>query len=83
MMFDTLKASQQLQDAGFDEARADAVVTVFADVSRQLVTRAVLQDELRTLEHRLTVRGAMIFGAVAAFLTALMSIATAILLAAG
>ncbi len=84
MMFDTLKASRHLRDAGFDETQADALVTAFSgSLSGDLVTNAVLQSELRALEQRGTVRLYTVAGAVAAFLTAVISIATGILLAAG
>ena len=84
MVFDTLKASRQLQDAGFDETQADALVTAFSgSLSGDLVTNAVLQSELQALEQRLTIRMYTLAGAVAAFLTAVISIATGILLAAG
>ena len=80
MMFDTLKASRHLRDAGFDEAQADALVTAFASgIPENLATK----DDLAALEQRLTIRMYTVAGAVAAFLTAVMSIATAILLAAG
>ncbi len=95
--FDTLKAARRLQDeGGFDEKQAEVLVSTFAEgVSDNLATKtdlavlrsdlkdteARLRAEMRELEQRVYVRmGAMIAGA-AAFLTAVISIATAILLA--
>lgn len=88
--FDTLKASRRLQDAGFDEAKAEAIVSIFAgDVGASLATRddlakvnAALTHEIKDLEQRLTIRmGAMVAGGVAILLTAL-GIVTAIILTA-
>ena len=43
--FDTLKASRQLQQAGFDEAKADALVSIFAgDVGASLATKADIAE---------------------------------------
>ncbi len=77
--FDTLKASRRLQQAGFDEAKAEAIVSIFAeDVGTNLTTK----DDLAQLEQRLTIRmGAMVAGGVAVLLTA-MGIVTAIILTA-
>ncbi len=77
--FDTLKASRRLQQAGFDEAKAEAIVSIFAeDVGTNLTTK----DDLAQLEQRLTIRmGAMVAGGVAVLLTA-MGIITAIILTA-
>ena len=77
--FDTLKASRRLQQAGFDEAKAEAIVSIFAeDVGTNLTTK----DDLAQLEQRLTIRmGAMVAGDVAVLLTA-MGIITAIILTA-
>ena len=80
MLFDTLEASRQLQEAGFEKTQADALVTTF---SRNMVENVATKDDLDILEQRLTVRfGAMVAGATALILAG-MAIATAILLAAG
>ncbi len=80
MLFDTLEASRQLQEAGFEKAKADALVTTF---SRNMVENVATRDDLTVLGQRLTIRfGAMVAGATAILLAA-MAIATAILLAAG
>lgn len=80
MLFDTLEASRQLQEAGFEKAKADALVTTF---SRNMVENVATRDDLTVLGQRLTIRfGAMVAGATALILAA-MAIATAILLAAG
>ena len=89
--FDTLKAARRLQDeAGFDEKQAAVLVSTFAEgISENLATKADLTNEgaalrgaeMRELEQRVYVRvGAMISG-LAVFLTAVIGIATAILLA--
>ena len=94
--FDTLKAARRLQDeAGFDEKQAAVLVSTFAEgISENLATKtdlavlrsdlkeaeARLRAEMRELEQRVYVRmGAMISG-LAVFLTAVIGIATAILL---
>lgn len=80
MLFDTLEASRQLQEAGFEKTQADALVTTF---SRNMVENVATKDDLAVLEQRLTIRfGAMVASATALILAA-MAIATAILLAAG
>lgn len=95
--FDTLKAARRLQDeAGFDEKQANVLASVFAEIlSERLATKADLallrsdlkdtetrlRAEMRELEQRVYVRmGAMISG-LAVFLTAVIGIATAIILA--
>ena len=57
-MFDTLRASRQLREAGFEEAQADALVSTFAEgVAANLSTK----DDLKQLEQRMTIRpGAMV-----------------------
>lgn len=77
--FDTLKASRRLQQAGFDEAKAEAIVSIFAE---DVGTNLAAKDDLAQLERRLTIRmGAMVAGGVAVLLTA-MGIITAIILTA-
>lgn len=98
VLFDTLRASQELREAGFEPDKADAMVTAFAgamfgnvatkdDVIAVKDDLAVLKGDLIALEEkieqRITLRLYTVAGAVAAFLTAVMAIATAILLAAG
>ena len=95
--FDTLKAARRLQDeAGFDEKQAAILVSTFAEgFSENLATKtdlavlradlrdtaAQLRAEMRELEQRIYVRvGAMVTGA-SIFLTAVIGIATAIILA--
>ncbi len=98
VLFDTLRASQELREAGFEARQADAMVSAFAGAMFGNVATKddviALRDDLTALksdlvaleeriEHRLTLRfGAMVAGAVAIMLAAL-SIVTAILLAAG
>ena len=88
--FDTLKAARRLQDeAGFDEKQASVLVSTFAEgVTENLATKtdltneaAAIRAEMRGLEERVYVRvGAMVTGA-SVFLTAVIGIATAIILA--
>ena len=63
--FDTLKAAQQLQDAGFAKAQAEALVTTMAeglgegvatkaDIAMLRSDLAVLRSDLESLEQRLT-----------------------------
>ena len=94
--FDTLKAARRLQDeAGFNETQASVLVSTFAEglgenlATKDDLTREIaavrgeitgVRGEMRALEQRVYVRvGAMISGA-AVFLTAVIGIATAILL---
>lgn len=47
VLFDTLRASQRLQQAGFEAPKADAIVTTFAeDISERIATKDDL-DQLR------------------------------------
>lgn len=95
--FDTLKAARRLQDeAGFDEKQASILVSTFAEgFGENLATKADLallrsdlkdtgarlRAEMRELEQRVYVRmGAMLAGGIV-FLTTVISIATAIILA--
>lgn len=84
MLFDTLEASRQLQEAGFPERQANAIVTAFTSgILGDVATKEDLAALEERLEQRLTIRfGAMVAGATAILLAA-MAIATAILLAAG
>ena len=89
LTFDTLKAARRLQDeAGFNETQASVLVSTIAqglgenlatkgDLTREIAT---VRSEMLALEQRVYVRvGAMVSGA-AVFLTAVIGIATAILL---
>ncbi|MCY3939101.1 MAG: hypothetical protein OXG22_12190 [Chloroflexi bacterium] len=66
--FDTLKASRRLQDAGFDEEKADALVSIFAgEIGASLSTKddvaavrtdlgreiAAVRVEMKQMEERL------------------------------
>ena len=55
MAFDTLAAAKALKSAGFDEARADAIVGVIRQSAplEELVTKDYLKGELEKLEGRL------------------------------
>ena len=52
-LFDTLKAALRLREAGFDEAKAGAIVSAFAeDIGERLATKV----DLLQLEARITER---------------------------
>ena len=74
-MFDTLRASRRLQEVGFEEAQADALVGIFADdVSENVATKSdieLLKADLRAVELRMTIR-----------LAGLIAVATGIIVAA-
>ena len=50
-LFDTLRASQQLQEAGFEAPQADALVTVFAE---DLGDRVATKDDVLSVRDDLT-----------------------------
>ncbi len=79
-MFDTLKAAQRLTEAGFDEQKAGAIVSVFSD---DLLERLATKDDLRQLEerldHRLTIRMGMVATTATGVLLAAIGIATGVL----
>ena len=54
--FDTLKASRRLQDAGFDEEKADALVSIFAgEIGASLSTKddvAAVRTDMKHMEER-------------------------------
>ena len=78
--FDTLRASQRLRDTGVPEDQAQAIVATISDsVPEDVVTNAVLKAELRALEQRMTIR---LGGGGFLFITAVVSIATAVILEA-
>ena len=52
-LFDTLKAAQRLTEAGFDEEKAGAIVSVFSD---DFFERLATKADLRQLEERITER---------------------------
>ncbi len=50
--FDTLKASRRLQKAGFDETKAEAIVSIFAgEVGASLATKDDLAAVHTNIEH--------------------------------
>ncbi len=53
--FDTLKASRRLQEAGFDEAKAEAIVSIFAgDIGASLATKRDLTAMRTDLKREIT-----------------------------
>ena len=80
VMFDTLKASRRLRDAGFEEEKADALVAAFAeDIGANLATKDDLANGLTSLEQRLTLRIALAIGGATTVLLAAIAIATGII----
>lgn len=86
-MFDTLKAARRLTDAGFDEEKAGAIVSAFAeDINERVATK----DDLRQLEERfdqrltsldqhLTIRIGMVATTATGVLLAAIAIATGVI----
>lgn len=78
--FDTLRAARQLTDAGFDEEKAGAIVSIFSDdFFERLVTRADIQhledrvvERLTHLEERLDQRFTIPIGVAAAAATSII-----------
>ena len=95
--FDTLKAARRLQDeAGFNEQQAAVLVSTFAEgLTENLATKtdvamlrgelkdteARLRADMRELEQRIYMRMYAMLAGVVAFLTTVIGIATAIILA--
>ena len=57
MPFDTLKLARQLESAGFPPQQAGDMAEAIAEAISGLVTKADLQNAMRDLEQRLTIRG--------------------------
>ena len=75
VVFDTLKASRRLRDAGFEEKQADALVDAFAeDIGANLATK----NDLASLEQRVSLRIALAIGGATTVLLAAIAIATGI-----
>jgi len=59
--FDTLELVDKLKTAGFAQEQAEAVVRVIAEAQSRLATKEDLDNGLRDLEQRLTIKlGAML-----------------------
>ena len=79
-MFDTLKAARRLTDAGFDEEKAGAIVTAFAeDINERIATKDDLRQLEERLDHRLTIRMGMVATTATGVLLAAIGIATGVL----
>ena len=86
-VFDTLKASRRLRDAGIEEAHAEALVGAFTeDIGANLATKDdianlgnMLRSEMALLEQRVNLRIALAAGGVTTVLLAAIAIATGIL----
>jgi hypothetical protein len=57
MPFDTLKLARPLESAGFPPQQAGDMAEAIAEAISGLVTKADLQNAMRDLEQRLTIRG--------------------------
>ena len=69
MPFDTLKLARQLELAGFPPQQAGDMAEAIAEAISELVTKADLQNAMRDLEQRLTIRvGGMMVVAVGVIL---------------
>jgi len=69
MPFDTLKLARQLESAGFPPQQAGDMAEAIAEAISGLVTKADLQNAMRDLEQRLTIRvGGMMVVAVGVIL---------------
>ena len=89
-LFDTLRASRRLREAGFDEAKAAAIVsTVADDFIERLATKVDLQQlEARlverithaeqSLEQRMTIRMGVVATAATGVILAAIGIATGV-----
>ena len=79
-MFDTLKAARRLTDAGFDEEKAGAIVSAFAeDINERVATKDDLRQLEERLDHRLTIRMGMVATTATGVLLAAIDIATGVL----
>ena len=78
--FDTLRAVRQLRGSGMDEEPAEAVVEVVGEATSPLVTREILDSELRGLQLRI---GGMLAVATGIILAALAIVAGAVIEAVG
>ena len=86
-VFDTLKASRRLRDAGIEEAHAEALVAAFTeDIGANLATKddiailgKTLENKMTLLEQRVNLRIALAAGGVTTVLLAAIAITTGIL----
>ncbi len=78
-MIDTLRASRRLQEAGFEEAQADALVGVLAD---DLADSVVTKSDVALLEERLNARIDAIEQRMIIRLGGLVALATGLIIAA-
>ena len=79
-MFDTLKAARRLTDAGFDEEKAGAIVSAFAeDINERIATKDDLRQLEERLDQRLTIRMGMVATTATGVLLAAIGIATGVI----
>ena len=77
LTFDTYQSVTELKDVGFDEKQAEAVVNTIKKSHRDadVATKGDIEDlrnEMRELEHRMTIRFGVMLGAAVAILAVLM-----------
>ena len=78
-MIDTLRASRRLQEAGFEEAQADALVGVLAD---DLADSVATKSDIALLEERLNARIDALEQRMIIRLGGLVALATGLIIAA-
>ena len=78
-MIDTLRASRRLQEAGFEEAQADALVGVLAD---DLADSVATKSDITLLEERLNARINALEQRMIIRLGGLVALATGLIIAA-
>ena len=78
-MIDTLRASRRLQEAGFEEAQADALVGVLAD---DLADSVATKSDIALLEERLNARINALEQRMIIRLGGLVALATGLIIAA-
>ncbi len=76
-MFNTLRATRTLTEAGIEQAHAEAIVSTWAD---EFVTdRIATKEDLRDLEQRLTIRMGALLATGIGLLLAAIGVATGVL----
>ncbi len=72
IVFDSHALIKRLRSAGFTEEQAEAVADASRDVLTQLVTKEDLDERLKSLEQRLTIKlGAIVAAGVGIILAAM------------
>ncbi|MCX8085603.1 MAG: CCDC90 family protein [Rhodocyclaceae bacterium] len=72
IVFDSHALIKRLRSAGFTEEQAEAVADASRDALAQLVTKEDLDERLKALEHRLTIKlGGLVAAGVGIILAAM------------